>query len=377
VTTFDVLIAGAGPAGCATALSLHAFAPELRTVLVDGAVAGEVRIGETVPPPIKPVLKHLRVWDAFAAAGHQPSYRTTAAWGGAGLVGNEFLFHGQATGWRLDRAAFDTTMLEAATSCGAAHLEGRVVGLAFEHGVWRAALSDGTTAGARFAVDATGHAATLARCAGLRPRNLDRLVGCWMWTGSRSDGAEGVMIESFAEGWWYTAAVPGRRVVACMTDADRVRPLGLGDADGFARLLAQTSHVARVIETGRAGTPAIAPAASRCFEGATDRPLLCVGDAALRFDPIAGQGILKALRSGIFASYAIADWLRRGDARGIGRYRRMLQAELGAYLDALRGHYAAEQRWPEHPFWQRRRAPLAGLSPAGRREAAGAPSRAG
>src|SRR5712675_409350 len=70
VASFDVLIAGAGPAGCATALSLANFAPNLRVGLVDGSVAGHARIGEAVPPPIRPVLVHLGVWDAFIAAGH-------------------------------------------------------------------------------------------------------------------------------------------------------------------------------------------------------------------------------------------------------------------------------------------------------------------
>jgi len=37
---FDVLIAGAGPAGCATALSLADFAPDLRVGLIDGGPVG-------------------------------------------------------------------------------------------------------------------------------------------------------------------------------------------------------------------------------------------------------------------------------------------------------------------------------------------------
>ena len=52
------------------------------------------------------------------------------------------------------------------------------------------------------------------------------------------------------------------------------------------------------------------------MSGSSEVPLLCVGDAASSFDPVSGQGILKALRSGVFASYAVADWLRQGDARG-------------------------------------------------------------
>ena len=85
----------------------------------------------------------------------------------------------------------------------------------------------------------------------------------------------------------------------------------------------------------------------------------------MRYDPICVQGILKALRSGIFASYAIADWAHQGDLRGIRRYGRMLRAELAAYREALRDHYAEERRWPEYPFWQRRQAPVIPLTARG------------
>jgi 2-polyprenyl-6-methoxyphenol hydroxylase-like FAD-dependent oxidoreductase len=186
--------------------------------------------------------------------------------------------------------------------------------------------------------------------------NLDLLVGCCLCAASRSDGTEGLMIETFAEGWWYTAAIPGGgRVIACMIDADRVRPLRLSCREGLARLLAETKHVRRVADISRPfGRPMIWPAGSRRLEGTTTLPLLCVGDAGMCYDPVSGQGIVKALRSGIFASYAIADFLRIGDARGLSRYRLMLQREFVAYRDALRDYYRQEQRWPDQPFWWRR-----------------------
>ena len=57
------------------------------------------------------------------------------------------------------------------------------------------------------------------------------------------------MIESFAEGWWYTAALSGGdRMLVCMTDSDLVRPLALSSARGFARVLAETEHTRRVAE---------------------------------------------------------------------------------------------------------------------------------
>src|ERR1700730_9916894 len=110
------------------------------------------------------------------------------------------------------------------------------------------------------------------------------------------------------------------RIRSSMTDADRVRPLDLSSGRGLARLFAETRHVRRVADVSRPlGRPMIWPAGSRRLEGTTNLPLLCVGDAGLRYDPVSGQGILKALRSGIFASYAMADWLRNGDPRGLAR----------------------------------------------------------
>jgi 2-polyprenyl-6-methoxyphenol hydroxylase-like FAD-dependent oxidoreductase len=169
------------------------------------------------------------------------------------------------------------------------------------------------------------------------------------------------MIETFAEGWWYTAALPGGgRVLACMTDADRVRPLGLSCGEGLERLLAETRHVQQVVEISRPiDRPKIYPAGSRRLQGETTLPLLCAGDAAMCYDPVSGQGIVKALRSGIFAAYAIGDFLGKGDVRGLSRYRLMLDREFVSYREALRGYYIQERRWPNRPFWRRRTATAA------------------
>jgi hypothetical protein len=65
-----------------------------------------------------------------------------------------------------------------------------------------------------------------------------------------------------------------------------------------------------------------------------------------------GQGIIKALRPGIFAAYAIGDFLR--NVRGLRHYRLMLNREFVAYQEALRGYYSQERRWPNRLFWRRR-----------------------
>lgn len=351
---FDVLITGAGPAGCAAAISLGDFAPKLRVGLIDAPVLGVARIGEAVPPQIKPILEHLKLWQAFAADRHSPSYRTLSAWGGPRLLSNEFLFHTQQVGWRLDRARFDA-MMRSGAAARAAHLAGKVTRLAFLNGEWTVHLGD-TSHTARAVIDATGRAAALARLHGLRPDRIDRLVSCFAFCQNRDAGAGELTIEAVREGWWYTAALPdGRRVIAFMSDADIVRRLGLGQRDRWMRALGATDHI-RVVAAGAQplGSPQFQGAGSQIVWCDAAHTLICVGDAASCFDPVSGQGIVKALRSGVYASYAIADRLERGDCNGLRRYATFVKSEFAGYRKTLRDYYAQERRWPQSLFWRRR-----------------------
>jgi flavin-dependent dehydrogenase len=355
VPDFDVLIAGAGPAGCATAISLARFAPRLRVALVDAATPNASRIGETVPPQIAPILDHLGLSESFAADRHSASYRTVSAWGGRELVSNEFLFHVQQTGWRLDRAAFDT-MLRRAAARSAMQMEAKVTKLADVERVWRVHLGDGAIHTARAVVDATGRAAALARLRGLRAKRLDRLVGCFAFCESRVSQGD-LMIESCRDGWWYTAALPdGRRIVAFMSDSDIVRHLGAGQRDNWLRALSETRHLGAAVADATLGDPEVRGAGSQLVAADSNATFICVGDAASAFDPVSGQGIVKALRSGVFASYAIADCLERRDRDGLRRYAAFIRSEFAAYRETLRDYYAQELRWPDSAFWARRRA---------------------
>jgi 2-polyprenyl-6-methoxyphenol hydroxylase-like FAD-dependent oxidoreductase len=352
---FDVLIAGAGPAGAATAISLADFAPGLRVCLLDAPATDAVRVGETLPPQIKPILEHLKVWKPFEADGHRPSYRTVSAWGGPELLGNEFLSQTHQVGWRLDRVRFDA-LLRAKAAERAALRIAQVSQAVWGDGEWRVRLDGGANHAARFLVDATGRGAMVARTQGVRFENLDRLVGSVMLFDEAPDDGLGLLIETFSDGWWYTAALPeGRRIVAAMSDADLVRSLGLNRHDGFMQALHATRHVGQAVAAARpVGSPVPRPAGSRHITRNTALPLLCVGDAASCFDPVSGQGIFKALRSGIFASYAIGDYLCRNDDTGLKRYRQFVADEFAGYRKTLHEFYAMEPRWADRPFWRRR-----------------------
>lgn len=357
-SSFDVAIVGGGPGGAATALSLRAHAPALSVVLIEASGYEAVRIGETLPPPARSLLAHLGVWEEFQAQGHRVVYGTRAAWGGETPLDNDFIYMAAQTGWHLDRAAFDAMLADAAERQGATVLRQTRVRDSHRAGnAWRLTLSTGESLTARFLVDATGGAAAVARRCGARFVEDDQLVGIAGFF-EASHGDPSTLVEAFEQGWWYTAGLPnGQRIVACMTDADLVQRMRLHDPPEWRRKLGAMRHVGQTVQEEQPlGALAIRSASSRRLEPAAGDDWLAVGDAASRFDPLSSQGIMKALRSGIFASYAIGDLLTRHDESGMERYRRFVFDEFKSYAEVRTKYYREEQRWPENEFWLRRHA---------------------
>src|SRR4051794_28056144 len=112
MAAFDVVIAGAGAAGCAAAITLSHYAPDLRICVIDAGHGRAGKVGDTVPPLIAPILRHLGLWDSFLIGGHRPAYRSASAWGGPSIATNEYLFLGAGSAWQLDRATFERSLVE-------------------------------------------------------------------------------------------------------------------------------------------------------------------------------------------------------------------------------------------------------------------------
>ena len=357
--SWDVAVVGGGPAGCATGLSLRGHAPGLSVVLVEASGYEGPRVGETLSPLARRLLEHLRVWDAFRGQGHPEVYGTAAAWGSSVLQENDFLFTTQGNGWHLDRAAFDALLAGEAERQGVHLLRQTRVTAAERTGEsWRLDLSSGEELSARFVVDATGSSAALARRRGARFVASDRLAGFARFFEEREGSDPRTLVEAFADGWWYTAGLPGGlRVAACLTDSDLARRLRLREPSSWSRLLAATERVSAALRGAEPRGPVVVRATpSRLLEPVAGEEWLAVGDAASVFDPLSSSGIVKGLRSGIFASYAIADLLAKGDGRGLRRYRRYVREEFESYCRTRAKYYAEERRWPDSAFWRRRQA---------------------
>lgn len=352
----DVLIIGGGPAGSAAALALKKHAPSLSILLIESSSFDKPRIGEVLPSAAKNLLDHLGVWQFFESEKHLPVYSTLSAWGKFQPEENHTIFSTHENGWHLDRQKFDSFLIERAEKTGVKILlNTSLKNFAKDEKNWRVKLSDDSEMNARFIVDASGRRAFFARKMKAEICADDRLVSFSHFFALDENSAPETLVEAFADGWWYAARAGKKRIVSCLTDADIAVGLGLSDREKWLALFSETKQIKPSIGDAMIENESITrPANSVCASRVCEADWLAVGDAASAFDPLSSQGITKALRSAVFASYAIADLLIKNDLTAVSRYRKFIETEYAVYRKSYKKHYSNEQRWRENLFWQRR-----------------------
>lgn len=351
--SIDVLVAGGGPAGATAALCLARNG--VSVALVEPEDRGDLRVGETLPPRIRELLTGLGLWDRFAAAGHSPAYAIRSAWGSAEPADHDHLFDPYGHGWHVDRRAFDRMLASAAAGAGARSVRGLITAVSRQDDVWTVEAG-GMSLRAHYLVDATGRSARVARRLGARRILLDRLVGAVVSlpperTTAALEGA--ALIEAVADGWWYSARTPdGRLLLAYMTDGD-LWARAARRREAFAAELALAPLTRERVADLPAEPVRVVPAASARLDPAAGSGWLAAGDAAMAVDPLSGQGVYFALKSGLQVAETILDE-RSGDTAASGEYAADVSRAFAAYAETRRWFYGCEQRFSSSEFWRRR-----------------------
>ena len=334
-------------------------------VLLERSRYDTVRYGETLPPRARLPLVRLGVWQTFLAQAHAPSPATASAWGEDTLFETHFICNPYGHGWHVDRRRLDEGLALAAEEAGACVMRGARAS-SCQPGALRSWKVDFISGGshqslqADFFVDATGRASTLARAQRVKRLSYDRLAGMvatFLDPGSAADEDNRTLVEAVESGWWYSARLPGSRiVVAYMTDTDLLRHAKGHLLTHFQRLLAGAPHTrARVKSSQECVDLVVLSADSSRLARIAGTNWLAVGDAAMAQDPLSSQGVYRALESGIEAAEVIGAGAA-GKEAAIERYERRLRRTFDSYLRTRTRFYRSETRWPQSAFWTRRSA---------------------
>ena len=360
----DVAIVGGGPAGAAAALTLLRYTRR-KVAVIERSAFELPRVGEAASSSLLSLLDFVGASHVLGEDTAHASCAAAAAWGGPVPKVRQSMLTSQGDGLLLDRRAFDARL------CG--EVEARGGELLLRHGLRRATrhgerlrleLVDAAGAPAvvwcRFAIDASGRTAGLARQLGAKAQRDDAMVGVTLRLAppTRDDGPPepaATLVEATPDGWWYTAPVPdGSLIAVLMTDAALVRPLQLTDLDGLRRALDDAPCTrARVVGREVSDLPRVVSACTRRLVEPVGAGWVAAGDAAASFDPLSSMGIGYALWSGSPAARLAEDVLL-GPSSFATDYCGAVQRQYDQYLDLRRRFYQLEQRWPDRPFWRSR-----------------------
>jgi flavin-dependent dehydrogenase len=342
------VVAGAGPAGAVAAVRLARAG--LKVCLVDGSIRRRF-VGETLSPAGKAALVRAVLWTRMPAGVALPCSSLQAAWTDPVPVSQSFLTNPYGSAWHIDRERFDAWLVSEAIGAGAQRVSGMIHRVERSGGHWVAEVWDEqgfAIVRADYLVVATGRESRFRSQLGA-PRRLDSLCVVGGFQPSQRHTTS-LLVEAVPTGWWYSAPSPaGGLFAGLVTDARFVSRGGARkhvlrglDAAPFTRERLLSTPSEDVIA---AVSSALSPSAGDAW--------IAVGDAALARDPISGEGIASAIRSGWEGAGTILEALE-GNALIWEAARRRGEATLRSYCARWSSTYRAQRRWPAEPFWTAR-----------------------
>lgn len=324
-TEADVLVVGGGPAGAAAALGALQAWPGARVVVADRAdFPRDKTCGDGVAPQVGDVLDRLGAGGLFD--DHRPVHVLRLGFvGGVDVAGRM-----RRPARVVPREVLDARLLDAARRRGAQvvrHRVRRVVATAAGvevDGTWRA----------RVVVGADGPHSVVRAAAGLPAHRRDRTAIALRGYAPVTAGREHEQVIAFTDdaGWpayaWSFPIGDGRANVGY---GELLPAAGAGP--GKARMLERVDQLLPGAAAGGTAWKAHHLPLSSGRGRQPDGAVLLAGDALGLVNPLTGEGIHAAVRSGALAGLCAARAAAAGDPDGAGRgYRVALRRAMGRHL---------------------------------------------
>jgi len=338
--TYDVVIAGGGPVGSTAATLLKKYAPELRVLVLEKETFPRDHIGESMLPPICPVLDEMGAWDAVEAANFPIKIGASYTWGRDNDRWDinfypiekwrddprPAKFEGQRrhTAWQVDRSIYDKILLDHAQSRGAEVRQGTRVDEVLVKGdrIEGLKLHGSETVTAKYYIDGSGTVALFRRALGIGiDPNLElRNIAVWDywrnadWAVEIGVGATRIQVRSLPYGWiWFIPIGPTRTSIGVVCPAEYYKESGLTTEELYDQSLRRQTDIWKLLVNAK---PEGRLTTCRDWSHLADRTVgenwFACGEAAGFADPIISAGMTLAHQSAREAAYTILE-LRRNE----------------------------------------------------------------
>jgi len=308
---FDVIVAGAGPAGSSAAI--HLARRGLRVLLVEQKEFPRPKLcGEFISPECRQHFEKLGVADKMSGAGPSTISETVFYSTRGRHVSVPSRWFGGPAALGLSRAVMDDVLLRRAQDCGVCVIEGASISepLMTQSSVTGVKLKfNGSEQEYRapVTIDATGRARILTRKLTQR-RSKPKLIAFKVHLRNTRVAPGACEIYFYTDGYGGLSTIEGDISNLCfITSAEQVK-LHHSDPDTVMRETVMKNE--RAAYTLKKATPESEWLSASWESFGRQRPspakgLLAIGDSAAFIDPFTGSGMLMAFESGELASDVI------------------------------------------------------------------------
>ncbi len=322
--SYDVAIAGAGPAG--TSAAIHLAEHGARVLIVEQKSFPRAKLcGEFISPECLSHFERLGVASQMISAGGASLNQTVfySCSGHSISVPSEWFGH-ERSALGLSRAEMDQKLLQRARSVGVVVFEAsQVTDLVLDRGVVRGirvkSENETRTYYAHVTIDATGQGRALVRRlkqVGNAPkvRAKPHLVAFKAHLANAGVDAGACEIYSYPGGYGGLSSIEGGLSNFCfIASAKDVRRCDSNPMTVIRRTVLKNSRAAKTLSHARPDTDWLSVSLGT-FGRRSLVPaerLLTIGDAAAFIDTFTGSGMLMALQSGEVAARTILEYLGR------------------------------------------------------------------
>jgi flavin-dependent dehydrogenase len=354
-----ICVIGGGPAGAALGRRLAQLSHPV--VIIEKSAFPRPHIGESFSPGLLPLLDVLGIRQKIEDLQFLRPERTLLHW----PPYHGFKMLGRVPGLQVERAQFDTVMLDAAREAGALVIEGARL-LKWQQNAdrgWDLLIrgAAGLTAAERsFLVDATGRRGLIG--SKKRRYGVPTFAIYNYWKGTNISGPE-TRIEAGAEHWYWGAPLPNGSVNATVFVDPQYLQRGLirlGSVETVYReLLSRSLLLSSCLDGQSAGPARVCDATCYFDENPVGADLIKVGESLFSLDPLSSQGVQTAIGTALHAAAVVNTVLRRpGDLSIAHEFYQSRQGEAIAFHAAAAANlYSEVARQQPSNFWEARAKP--------------------